>query len=392
MGIRLLAAHQLRSRLATARAYLDRGDAASASYVLRPLLEKKRRDEELLYLAARSFRLLGAPEKSLEYATIATELGYQSVELDAERGLALFELGRFQEAEPILKASPTKESMAALTMLHLELFEMDQVLNDLDAWIMLDPKNPLPHVVQGDTWIRAPDYEKATAAFRRALELEPDYFDAQVKLGSSLRELGRLDEATQLLRQCHKDQPNDPAAVLLLAQCESESGDVPAARSLLEGLLGEYPDLPAAQIELGKIELEDGEFEQAANLLRRAVKLEPQNDSALYNLATALKRLDRNEEAAESLARWSEIQESRRRLRDLLDRIEADPTDIEAHAQASAVCLDLGDPQQAARHLTAALARDPSHATARETLNRLKEHLPDFVATPRPTLPQESRP
>jgi len=371
LGFRYRGASQYRARVKSAQSYLEQGDAASALYVLRELIQSGWREAELLYLAARSYRLMGVPDKSLEYAALAAELGLESAELDMERGLALFDLGRFQEAKPILESRPTKETISALTFLHLNLFEMDEALRDLNTWTMLDPENPLPHALCGDMWVQAPDYGKAAEAFRRAVELDRDNLEVRTKLASSLRELGQLDHASRILRQCDTEEPNNPTVMLLLARCEADSGDVVAARSLLERLIDAHPNLPAALVESGKIDLENGDFESAANLLRRAVQLDPRSDSALYNLASALKRLGRDDDAAEPLNRWSAVQELRRRLRDLLDHIEEDPTDVESHAAAGAVCLELGDSAQAARHITAVLAREPDHAAARQLLARL---------------------
>jgi tetratricopeptide (TPR) repeat protein len=392
LSYRSWSAYQFHARLREARTRLEQNEPELALFVVRPLLAAGQRHRELFYLAAWSYRLMGETARALEYLTLAEELGHNEFEIAQDRGLALFDLGRLQEAEPLLQASPSKTSMHALTLLHIERFEMDQALRDLDAWISLDPQNPIPFVLRGDVWVQAPDNEKAVEAYRRALELDPDDFEARVKLASALRELGRLDDAVALLRRCLEHEPTDFIATVLLARCEVESGEVASARLLLESVLKAQPNLSAALVELGKIELEEGNFDQAEHLLDRAVKLEPRNDSALYNLATALTRLDRGGEAAGPLARWNEVQESRKRLRAILDQIESDPTDIAAHVEASTLYMDLGETRQAARHITAALAAEPQHAGARKALNRWREQSSDNAAAPGLAPIQETRP
>jgi len=393
LGYRLWRVHDLRRRLTSARVHLERGDPSMSLFVLRPSLAAGRRDGELLLLAAKSYRLLGDSEKALGYLGEAASVGYESAETDLEHGLALFELGRIQEAELLLRQSPTKEAAAALADLHLQIFEMDKVLGDLENWIKLDPQNPFPFLVRGDLWVQASDHEKAAGEFRRAIELSPDYFDAHLRLGTTLIELGRLDEAAESLANCQKLQPHDVHAKFQLARCRSELGEVTEARTLFEQVIELHRHYAPALVALGKIELDDDNSRRATELLTRAVAADRHNESAWYNLAIALRRQDRHEDAATASSNWNKIMEARSKLRELTDRIQTDPSDISAHAEAGKQCEALGDSPLAIRHFTTVLAQDPTNAEARDALRQLGVAIPRATAgTTAPASPTGGNP
>ena len=52
------------------------------------------------------------------------------------------------------------------------------------------------------------DYDKAAAAYRRALELKSDYAEAALNLGTVLQEKGDLDGAMLAYRDAYRLRPN----------------------------------------------------------------------------------------------------------------------------------------------------------------------------------------
>jgi tetratricopeptide (TPR) repeat protein len=358
-----------------AQAHVERNEPQLALRALRPHLEAGRCDGELWLVAAKAYRLLDVPAKAMQCLDTAAGLGFVSADADLERGLALADLGRVREAEELLETSPTKEAAAALASIHLQLFEMEKALNNLSAWKRLAPDDPAPYVVCGSVWAQAMEHEKAVAEFRGALELSPEFFEARLLLATSLVELGKIDEAAEEFRACLKAQPRSAEASLRLATCEVELGDVATARARLEKLLAEHPHVTVALVELAKIDLDDGNNERAERLLTDSVVLEPTNDAAQYNLSLVLDRLGRPDEAAKHMARARELQETRRRLHDALDRVNADSADLDARCDAGELWMELDEPQQAASLFAAVLARDPQNARANEGLQKLNEQM-----------------
>jgi tetratricopeptide (TPR) repeat protein len=71
--------------------------------------------------------------------------------------------------------------------------------------------------------------------------------------------------------------------------------------------LGLPADSPALRIEIGNGFLEEEKYERALLEYRKAIRLAPKNVIAWYNLACALSRLKRLDEAAEALAKSIEF-------------------------------------------------------------------------------------
>jgi predicted O-linked N-acetylglucosamine transferase (SPINDLY family) len=94
------------------------------------------------------------------------------------------------------------------------------------------------------------DFHGATTAFRRALEIKPNFARAAANLGAILERAGEYDEAITVLRRALESQP----------------------------------DFPDALHNLGSALKETGEIEQAVDCFRRAAELNPNNPAAHSNL------------------------------------------------------------------------------------------------------------
>jgi Flp pilus assembly protein TadD len=170
-----------------------------------------------------------------------------------------------------------------------------------------------------------PHYRTSEAAFRHALDVEPDNFLAHTNLGTALEQRGALDEA-----HLHYEE-----AVRL------------------------NPTWPTALINLGNVRARQGRLGDAEGLYRRALDREPSNGLAHYNLALALVMQGRPQEAVVHYA----------------DAVRLRPTDAMAALGHGATLLGLGRRDEGLAELRRAVALDPSSQEASERL-RLAEHGP----------------
>jgi tetratricopeptide (TPR) repeat protein len=77
------------------------------------------------------------------------------------------------------------------------------------------------------------------AQFRHALELDPTYVQAHLRLGGALADAGRFDEAIAEYKLTARLTNESPPSLAALAQIYARTGRVPEARALLDRLLGE---------------------------------------------------------------------------------------------------------------------------------------------------------
>lgn len=76
-------------------------------------------------------------------------------------------------------------------------------------------------------------YEMAMAAFRKAIELDPNYIDAYYNLGTILEFLKQDDAALTVFKQIIVRKPDDYEALYKAAKLSEKLGDPEAARSYL---------------------------------------------------------------------------------------------------------------------------------------------------------------
>ena len=162
------------------------------------------------------------------------------------------------------------------------------------------------------------------------------------------------------------------------------------------------PEDPVAQTRLGSQLLHQGQVHQAVPHLEEAVRLDPQNQSALYNLHRAL-LLDGHSEEAEAvkgkltdlLRRQDQADqnsvaaiqlnnqgplERAHKLREALEKyraaLELDPEHEGIRVNYAAALLHLGQWDQGIAELREVLRRDPNNRAVKEALDHALAHPP----------------
>lgn len=94
---------------------------------------------------------------------------------------------------------------------------------------------------------------------------------------------------------------------IMAAQSEIGAGNEPAAESLLLQVLARDPDVIDANQMVGNIKAQRGDHAAAIPFFQKALEIDPEHEASLFGLATAYRRLGRNEEALVGFRRLLEI-------------------------------------------------------------------------------------
>jgi Flp pilus assembly protein TadD len=173
--------------------------------------------------------------------------------------------------------------------------------------------------------IQKGEYEAAIAAWRSALELNPDDARANNNLGFALARQGRLAESIACWERALK--AND---------------QIPEVRQNLVGALE----------NLGVEWLRKGNVDEAMPHLRRAAELDPQDAAGQYNLGLALLRKSRFDEAIERFQK----------------ALALDPKDAQTHNDLAVALAQRRRFEEAAAHFREAIGIDPKSAQAQSNL------------------------
>jgi arylsulfatase A-like enzyme/Tfp pilus assembly protein PilF len=262
---------ETRDRLA-ALGYLTAGPRDASG----PLPDPKGELPTLVDLdAAKRFQQAGEHESAAAACRRAVEANPQMIDAWQLLGSSLEQLGRFEESLEAYRnamdiAGPGSELVLASARVQLDLGQVDEALEGIGLARQEGVINP--------------------NSFRR--------------MGLRLAELGRVEEALDLLTEVAQDET--PESLNALARVLSEAGRQQEASEMLERVLAAEPDNAKSYEHLGLVHLRLEHWESARDYSQKAVNLDRALADAWNNLGAALYYLGRPQEA---LTAWEEAVE-----------------------------------------------------------------------------------
>jgi len=183
-----------------------------------------------------------------------------------------------------------------------------EVIAQFREAIRLRPDYAEAHNNLGLVLTQANDDEAAIAEFREAIRTSPDYADAHDNLGAALTSTDN-EQAIQELEKAVALAPGSVKAQFNLAAAYGTSPNHGPGEQIeqLRKVIALSANFVRAHVALGKALLQDGKVPDAIAELQEAVRLEPQNGEARYQLGLALARTERKEEAEEALRKGREL-------------------------------------------------------------------------------------
>jgi Flp pilus assembly protein TadD len=196
------------------------------------------------------------------YRQVLAAMPRHAEALHALGALAL-QSGQPAVAESLLNQAvalkPSADFQIALANALLALNRPEDAATTVRLVLRARPQNAEAHQVLGHALSDAGQPEQALEVYREALRLKPALPDIRNNLGLALRQMNRLAEAEQELRQA--------------------------------------PPEPEALVNLSSVQKERGAFSDAETTLRRALERAPENSILQYNWSLLMLLLGRTKEA-----------------------------------------------------------------------------------------------
>lgn len=155
------------------------------------------------------------------------------------------------------------------------------------------------------------EYEKAVAAYQRALSKSPDLPGLRYAIGDVYWTMRRLDEAEDWLRQELDRNPHHALARHRLGSLLLERGMADDALVHLHQAVEMTPDSAAARFDLGRAYLDNGQHADAVRELKESSRQDPDNDRVHYLLASAYRGLGQMDDARRELTIYQEARQRR---------------------------------------------------------------------------------
>lgn len=268
------------------------------------------------------------PERRLEAANTAWERGaieeavniYQGL-LDAVPNdvsthyrvtLGLVMAGRLRDAldaaERTITANPYSPDAWAIRAMVLDWSGRvgEAIASGLRALELAGQDNPQSEAralaFLAEAYFDAEQYDRALSTVERALEVNPDSFEAH-RVRALIAQGYEFDNEAALdyYQAAYDLAPNLPYLAIELAAVNSALGNTDQAVATLAELVELNPRNTQALLNLGQIYLRDvGDPNQALDQLSRCIETDPQNIDCHYVLGRAQVRLEQYESAANS--------------------------------------------------------------------------------------------
>ena len=238
-------------------AYFKKGDMQSA-YTQFHIVERDHpTDAKVATLLGEAELRLGKLADVIATMQPIASANESNPDFDFVYGSALVGTGRLRDGTTLLERSAQAESSASAYMLAgstaLKMNALQEARTDMDAAVRINASLPGVWTLDGIAHDRDGDPEGAEAAFRRALQSNPNDFDANIYLGAILYKRRAMDESKQYLSKALALEPGSPMAQYEMAMWESVSGEYEVAAAALEKVVAADPKWLEPHVELATL-------------------------------------------------------------------------------------------------------------------------------------------
>jgi Flp pilus assembly protein TadD len=205
-----------------------------------------------------------------------------------------------------------------------------------------DPKDYSAHFYLGLAYSLLGKDAEGIASYRKALELKPGLYEAELNAGTLLLRQKNPADALPLLAHAAEQKPDEFRPRALLARAQLETGSLEAAEASFRRAL--ELDAKSAESELGLAQAlaRQEKLADAAPHYRRAAELDPQYRESLLELAALY---EKNRMPAEAIAIYREF-----------------PQNAEAQRQAGQLMMQSRQYNDAIPQLEAAYAKEATQS------------------------------
>ncbi len=251
--------------------YLRSGDTAKAELILNRALKLKPDSPEALYVLAQVYQEEKRAVDALDLLVRAHKLAPENTDVIFLLARVSMSQNYFEDAIPLLESG-----------------------------LKIAPRRADLRAALGESFFMAGQAGKAIDEFKKLIEVDPTS-RSYVFLGLSYRHLGKFDEAKKYFQEGLKKDPRDAACLFNLGYIEERQGNTAGAEKYFQDALHANPDYPEALLELANLRITDKHYEEAAELLRKYVKVSRDAAGGYYKLAMVERNLHQMEAAQRDL-------------------------------------------------------------------------------------------
>jgi tetratricopeptide (TPR) repeat protein len=234
------------------------------------------------------------------------------------RGIVLAQKGDFKKAEEAFEQAVAlhpsdARALTALGEVQEQLGKLPESIETFRKVIELDPRSADAHENLGIALGDRSDLGDALKESSIATQLAPRSASAHFLRGRLLSDLGKHEEARAEFRKTLDTAPEYAEALYYWAALEGDEGNTEIQGNLLKRYVRLRPDQATAFDQLGHVMEEEHRESEAVVAWRRAIALNPRYSEAVYSLARALRQTD-PVESSQLMQRVQELERDQRTI------------------------------------------------------------------------------
>jgi Flp pilus assembly protein TadD len=186
-------------------------------------------------------------------------------------------------------------------------------INVVSDGISLQPKTASLYLARGVLYVQLADYERAEADFETAHQLDPGQSLSSAAQGLVAAQQNDLDRALAAVQTKLARKPDDAYLLYLRADFLTQKGAEPnspefqAAMQSARKAVALQPSLGDARVVLAKLYMQSGQYKDAVTECRKALEINPKDQTAVYRLIQALRKTDDKKELPDLLKRLADL-------------------------------------------------------------------------------------
>ena len=188
-------------------------------------------------------------------------------------------------------------------------------INAVNDGINLLPDAAPLYFARGVLNVQLAEYDKAQGDFEKAYKLDPSQSLSVAAQGLAAVQRNDLSNALTDVQQKLAQRPDDPILLYMQADVLVQQGAAPGSPEFQTAMrsakkaVALRPGLGPARSVLAKLDLQAGQYQDAAVQCRKALEIDPKDQTALYHLIQALRKTEKKGEIPELLKRLAALRQ-----------------------------------------------------------------------------------
>jgi Flp pilus assembly protein TadD len=246
---------------------------------------------------------------NLDDAKLQKQAGLELIEIASASG----DLDQAAEVVAQLEKIAPQDPQILFAAYQISLQTVDRTLLSM---ALAAPNSAELHMMMADEFVLQGDSDNAIAQYREAIRLNPQLAGVHFELAVQLKESSDpalKAEAEREFRTALSLNQFDEKAWRGLGEMMAERGDFPAAKEDYTKALALFPKDSDAETDLAKLLVAHGDNQAATSLLESAVKDDPTNSVAHYQLSGLYRRAGKTADAQHEMdefARYKAIRDN----------------------------------------------------------------------------------